>query len=276
MKRLYLLVTLLLISSFSLFAQKKEKIKGSKFVTVSQVEVDKFDTLEILDDLEIFLILGDKPQIEIEADDNLHEILEKQLSGNKLILSTNKQASGAKKFVIRLTYTKNLKLIEVKNDAQLNALQELQVDNISIKNYDYSKSFLNVNTQTFTLILADKSRAELNLKADQATLELNRNANLKALVTTSNLKADLYSKATAVIEGDVNKGKIRMDGDSNFTGKNLTFVSLDVSTESFAKAAINVQDALTISAIGKSQLEIYGAPNYTIKKFADKATLYKK
>lgn len=276
MKKLYLLVTLLMFSSLSLFAQKKEKIKGSKFVTVSQVEVDKFDTVEILDDLEVYLILGDAPQIEIEADDNLHEILDKHVSGNKLILSTNKQPSGAKKFVIRLTYTKDLKLIEVKNDAQLNALQELQVDNISIKNYDYSKSFLNVNTQTFTLILADKSKAELNLKSDNASVELNRNANLKALITSTNLKADLYGKSTAVIEGDVSKGKIRMDGDSNFTGKNLTFVNLDISTESFAKAVINVQESLTLSAIGKSQLEIYGAPNYTIKKFADKAILYKK
>ena len=276
MRRLYILLTIIILSNVCAFAQKKEKIKGSKFVTISQVDIENFDTLEVLDDLEVYLVLGEKNQIEIEADDNLHDILNRNLSGNKLTLSTNKQATGAKKFQVRVIYTQSLKLIEVKNDAQINALLDLQVPNVTIKNFDYSKSFLNVNSPTFTLILADKSKAELNLKTENASLELNRNGNLKALITANSLKIDMYAKASATIEGDVDKGKIRLEGDANFTGKNLTFNNLELATESFAKASVLTTGTLNISAIGKSEIEIYGAPSYNIKKFADKATLYKK
>lgn len=276
MRRLYILLTIIILSNVCAFAQKKEKIKGSKFVTISQVDIENFDTLEVLDDLEVYLVLGEKNQIEIEADDNLHDILNRNLSGNKLTLSTNKQATGAKKFQVRVIYTQSLKLIEVKNDAQINALLDLQVPNVTVKNFDYSKSFLNVNSPTFTLILADKSKAELNLKTENASLELNRNGNLKALITANSLKIDMYAKASATIEGDVDKGKIRLEGDANFTGKNLTFNNLELATESFAKASVLTTGTLNISAIGKSEIEIYGAPSYNIKKFADKAILYKK
>ena len=257
-------------------AQKKEKIKGSKFITVSQHDVDDFDTIEILDDLEIYLIASDKPQVEIEADDNLHDIVEKKVVGNRLVLSTKQEATGAKKFQIRVLYTPNLKLVEVKDDSQLNALQHMELPNITVKNFDNSKSFLNVKSQTFTLILTDKSKAELNFSGENASLELNKNVSIKALITSNMFKLDMYQKASATIEGDVAKGKIRLDNDATYKGKNMTFVNLDVLTETNSKAVVTVKESINISASGKSEIEIYGAPTFTIKQFAGKATLYKK
>lgn len=274
--KIHLILTFLILFIGTAQAQKKEKIKGSKFITVSQHDVNDFDTIEILDDLEIHLIASDKPQIEIEADDNLHDIVERNVVGNRLVLSTKQEATGAKKFQIRVLYTSSLKLIEVKNDAQLNALQNLELPNVTIKNFDNSKSFLNVKSPTFTLILTDKSKAELNFSGDNASLELNKNASIKALITSNMFKLDMYQKASAAIEGDVAKGKVRLDNDATYKGKNMTFVTLDVLTETSSRAIVTVKESITISASGKSEIEIYGAPTYTLKQFTDKATLYKK
>lgn len=275
MRKLYFILFALVITSVS-FAQKKEKIKGSKIVTVTQKEVEPFENLEIDDNLEIFIIKGDKQSIEIEADDNLHEVLKHEMVGNSLHLSSTKEVTGAKKFSVRVTYTDNLKLITVKSEAQLNSLADLQGDNITVKNYDYSKSYLNVKATHFTLIMNDKSKAELNAKSESVTVELSKNAEIKALVTTQNLKLDMYQKTTANVEGDAAMAKIRLDNNSNLTGKKLIATDMELIAESYSNVSVNATKTISITATGKSEIQLLGAPKINMINFADNATLYKK
>jgi len=275
MKKLYFLLLTLIVTSV-VFAQKKEKIKGSKIVTVTQKEVEPFQNLEIEDNLEIFIIKGDKQSIEIEADDNLHDVMKSDMVGSTLRLSTLKEVSGAKKFSIRVTYTNDLKLISVKGEAQLNSLADLQGENITVKNYDYSKSYLNVKASHFTLIMNDKSKAELNSKSESVTLELSKNAELKALVATQNLKADLYQKTEASIEGDAATAKIRLDNNANLTAKKLTVGELELIAESYTNANVNASKNIKITATGKSEIQLFGNPKIEMVNFTDNAILYKK
>jgi cobalamin-dependent methionine synthase I len=89
MKKISILIFTLLFTTFT-FAQKKEKVKGSKIVTVEKVEVAAFTELEIEDNLEVFLVKGDKNSIEVETDENLHTAINHQTYGNSLRLNTNK------------------------------------------------------------------------------------------------------------------------------------------------------------------------------------------
>ncbi|ESU22774.1 hypothetical protein FEDK69T_20350 [Flavobacterium enshiense DK69] len=275
MKKLYFLLIVLALTSVS-FAQKKEKIKGSKIVTVTQKEVEPFESLEIEDNLEIFIIKGEKQGIEIEADDNLHDALKYEMVGNALRLSSSKEVTGAKKFSVRVTYTDNLKLITVKQEAQLNSLADLQLKEITVKNYDYSKSYLNVKSNHFTLLMNDKSKAELNLKSESATLELSKNAELKALVNAQNLKLDLYQKTSANVEGEAAKAKIRLDNNSTLTAKKLAASDMELTAESYTTANVNAIKNISISATGKSEIQLYGTPKVNMINFTDNATLYKK
>lgn len=275
MKKIYFLLLASLIA-FGATAQKKEKIKGSKIVTVTQKEVEAFDNLEIDDNLEIFIIKGDKQSLEIEADDNLHDVLKYEMVGPTLKLSALKDVTGAKKFSVRVTYTDNLKLITVRSEAQLNSLADLQLENITVKNYDYSKSYLNVKSANFTLLMNDKSKAELNVKSESATLELSKNAELKALVTTQNLKMDLYQKTSATVEGDVAQAKIRLDNNSNLSAKKLTVADMELVAESYTNAIVNAAKTISITATGKSEIQLFGSPKVNMINFADNATLYKK
>ena len=49
----FLFVTLLLVTNVSL-AQKKEKIKGSKIVTVALKEINSFENIEVSDNFRTF------------------------------------------------------------------------------------------------------------------------------------------------------------------------------------------------------------------------------
>ena len=275
MKKHYFLLIALVITAVS-FAQKKEKIKGSKIVTVTQKDVEPFQNLEINDNLEIFIIKGDKQSIEIEADDNLHDVLKYEMNGNTLQLSSTKEVTGAKKFSVRVTYTNDLKLITVRSEAQLNSLADLQGDNITVKNYDYSKSYLNVKATYFTLIMNDRSKAELNAKSESVTVELSKNAEIKALVTTQNLKMDLYQKTTATIEGDAALAIFIAFYNANLTSKKLNAVEMELVAEAYTNVSVNATKNISITATGKTEIQLFGAPKINMVNFADNATLYKK
>lgn len=274
-KKISFLLTLLLFTSL-VVAQKKEKIKGSKIVTVSVKEIPVFENIEINDNFEVFLVKSEKPSFEIEADDNLHDIISYEVKAGTLKVTSLREVTGEKKFAIRINYTSELKLITAKNESSIHALADLELDNITIKNYDNSRAFLNVKANYFALILNDKAEAEINIKADNTSIELSKNADLKALLTSKELKLDMYQKSQATIEGNVNNAKIRLDNDIVLTAKKLVIADLELTIENYAKCYINVTDELALIASGKSEIELLGNSKIEISKFTNNATLYKK
>jgi len=275
MNKLLTISFLVLLTTLS-FAQQKEKVKGSKIVTVVQKEIGEFDSVEIEDNLEIFLIKGDKCSVEIEADDNVQEFIAYEVQGKTLYLSTSRQITGTKKLSVRVTYTDNFNLLLAKDDANVTALAELGLTNFTFKMYGSSKLYANANVTTFTLMLDDKAKAELNLKSEDATIEMSKFAQLKALISATQMKFDMYQKTKAVIEGDVINFKLRLDNDANFVGAKLTSKNAELLTEGFAECSINVASKLVLDAKGKTDTKIYGNQIIEVKNFLDSAVLSKK
>ena len=265
----------LFVSTFAL-AQKNEKIKGSKIVTIEQKEIGGFDSLEVGDNIEVYLDRGEKSELKIEADDNLHDIINIDLSSNTLRINTSKKAVSYKKLIVRITYTNELKRITAKNEATLNAIQEIQLNEITFKAFDDSKLNLNVNSKDFTLQTDNNSKTELNLKSEKAIIELSKNSTLKALITSTELNCDLYQKSKANLEGDAANAVIRLDNNAEFTGNNLVIKTAELIAEGYSHCNINANTSLSIDASGNSDIKIYGEQKVEIKRFMDNASLNKK
>lgn len=275
MKNIYILFVSLLVATTAM-AQRKEKIKGSKIVTVTQKEVPVFENLEVEDNIEIFLVKGNVQGIEIEADDNLHDIISSEIYGSTLKLSTTKDVSSSKKLSVRVTYTDELKMVTGKHESIINALAELSLENITVKNLDYSKSYLNVKSINFSLSLNDKAKAEINVKAETTSLDLSKNASLKALIASPMVKLDMYQKTTAEIEGDAADAKIRLDNNATLSAKKFTAKNMELVTESYTSCTVTASENITIAASGKSEIQLLGKPKVSVQNFADSAVIYKK
>jgi len=275
MKNILLLFTIL-FSATIVSAQKKEKIKGSNIVTVENKEIGDFENIEVSDNLEIFLFKGDKSAIEVEADDNLHSEIEFKLTGNTLFIKTLKEISSSKKTSVRVTYTDQFKMLIARDQSKITSLSDLNLSEFTFKCYNDSKLFLNANVAKFTLITNDKSKVELNLKSEDAVLELSKNSNVKALITSSKLKCDMYQKTVAVLEGDVNELKLRMDNSSSFTGKNLTTKNAIAILEGSSMGILNVTTLASLELLGKTECYLYGDSPVELKQFKDQAILFKK
>lgn len=259
------------------FAQKKEKVKGSKIVKLEQKQVDEFESLEVEDNLEIFLIKGNECGIEIEADDNLIEYIEYKLTGKNLRISTSRDISSYKKLSVRVTYTDKFNLVTAKDETNLTALSDVVLDNVTFKSYDYAKLFLNAKTKNFTLMANDRSKVELNLKSEKTAIDLSKSAYVKALISSGEMKFDMYQKASAEVEGDVLDLKLRLDNNTDFTGRKLTAKNALVEVSGYAKTNINISNIATLDASGNGEIELYGEPiKIEIKRFTDSAILRKK
>ena len=275
MKNILLLFAIIFTSTI-VSAQKKEKIKGSNIVTVENKDIGEFENIEVSDNLEIFLFKGDKSAIEVEADDNLHTEIEFKMTGNTLFIKTIKDITSAKKTSVRVTYTDQFKMLIARDKSKITSLSDLNLSEFTFKCYNDSKLFLNANVTKFTLITNDKSKVELNLKSEDAVLELSKNSNIKALITSSKLKCDMYQKSTAVLEGDVNELRLRMDNSASFTGKNLTSKTATVVLDGTSQGIINVATSANLELSGKSELYLYGDAVVEIKVFKDEAMIFKK
>lgn len=272
----YTFLLLFILSTTLAMAQKKEKIKGSKTVTTEQRKIGNFDTLEVEDNLEVYLEKSEETALKIEADDNLHDIIKIELRDNVLHLYTSKEATQYKKLIVKLSYTADLNLVIANKKSQINAIQEINLEDITIKAFDNSRLFLNVNSTNFLLQADDDTKMEINLKSEKAKIELSKNANLKALVTTVDLGFDLYQKSEANIEGDATNAIIRMENNSNFNGKKLSIKNVDLTAESSSSCSINTLTSIIINAGDKSSIQLYGNPKIEITKFSEEAKLFKK
>lgn len=274
MKKYTLLFIAVLCTSIS-FGQKRAKISGSKVVTTEQKEIGVFENLEVEDNLEVFLVKGDKCGLEINADENLHKEINISLNGNTLRLTTAKEIVSFKKLSVTITYTNDFKMLIAKHASSITALADLQLDNITIKCFDFSKIFVNVKSKSFTLMANDKSKIELNLLSEETTIELSKNAQIKALLASGKLKFDMYQKSIAVVEGDIPEMKLRIDNSAIFTGKNLTVKNAEIICETSSVLAVNVSGKAIIEASGKSEIQFYGDGKVELKKFADNAVIKK-
>jgi hypothetical protein len=272
----YTAIIFLILFTTVLFAQKKEKIRGSKKVITEQKEISDFRILEIGDNLEVYLEKGEKPELKIEADNNLTDIISITHTDSTLSIYTSKEAFKYKKLTIHLTYTNDLISVTSKNKSVVNAIKELQLESIHFKSLDDSKLFLNVKTKDFQLESNNKSKTELNLKAERTKIKLNHNASLKSLIITSDFECDFRQKSVGRIEGNATNGLMKLNDNSSLTASKFTIKNLDITTTASSVCSVNAETIICVNATQKSEIEIYGSPTFEIIKFADEAKLIKK
>ncbi|MFD1063504.1 GIN domain-containing protein [Winogradskyella litorisediminis] len=274
-KYTYSLIFLLGIIAFA-NAQSKEKIKGDRNVTIKQTYLDSFHTLDIKDDFEVQLVYNSKPSVEIEADDNLHEIIDLDMVSGVLTISTQRRIASKKKLVITVNYSDELSNISLYDSAEIRSLTSLELGDVSLTVKDNSRAYLNLKSSTFKFSATEKTKSRLNITADSSSFSLSDNSKLDALVKGISSKFDLYQSSDATIEGDTEDVALRLDNSSNFVGKNYSVKNADVLIESTSDISLNVEMFLVLKASGNTETYIYGEPKIELEIFTDTAKLQKK
>lgn len=274
MKQLFFVVFLSLFVNIN--AQSTDKIKGSKIVTIEQREIETFTALEVEEDFEVMLIKGSKPAVEVEADDNLHEVITATVVGGILYIRKTMKITSAKKIGIRVTFTDDLKIINGRAKSKITALATIELAELQVNGFESSQLFLNVKVPVFSLNANDKTVVELNLKADNTKIVLDKNAEMKALINSRDIDFDMYQKTEATIEGDCENLHVRMDNNAKFIGQNLVSKNVEIMAEMNSKTAVQHLENANVEASGEAEIYFYGAGKINLTKFADEAVIFKK
>jgi len=276
----WVLTLCIAITASTSFAQ--EKVKGNKIVTTVQTMIDDFNTITFGEKFEIELIQSDAASVEIETDENLHEIIQFSVKDSVLSFSTLAKIQSSKRLNIVVNITKSLRYIEINEDAELSAANTLKNDSLELKINDYAKAFLNIKNKNFTLTNNNKSnfgfssKSKLNIESDKVNIELNENSKTEALIETDSLKLYMYQSAFTKIEGEIEHLDLTAINSSNFSAKNLTVNTCNLTTEDSSDATVHVLRDLTLNTSGSSEVYLYGNPKITINAFKNTATLHKK
>lgn len=258
------------------YTQNIDKIKGNRNVTVKQTYVHDFSSITIGNDFKIELIYNSKPSVEIETDNNLHEVIEFQVVDGVLTLKTNKRITSKKELKITVNYGDQLSDIIVKNKAEVRSLTSMELGNTSLRVEDNARAYLNIKAKDFKFVATGKSKTRLNINADSTVVELSDDCKLEALINSTNSSFDLYQRANATIEGEAQNATLRIDNSSRFFGSNFTVNTCQLVVEGSSDVTLEVKEQFTIEASGNSETFLYGQPSITVTKLGGTAKLQKK
>lgn len=267
---------LLLVLGFSTLVFSQDKVKGSRNVILNETALEPFNKILLSERFDVILVESNSPAVEIEADDNLHEYIKFQVVDSVLSFNTTARIVSSKKLEIKVRFTQELKEIELKENAEISALDKVQNDELLLKTHDNSRAYLNVTSPTFNFISNDKSKSRLNIQSQQVTLELNDNSNLEALIVSDSLKATLYMHSKATLEGDANTLDINTISSSDFIGKNLAVKTCTLNAEDTSDVEVNVLETITVNLSGNSDAILYGNAKVNLETFTGSSTLQKK
>ncbi|MEM1001587.1 MAG: DUF2807 domain-containing protein [Bacteroidota bacterium] len=274
LKPIFLLIAFCL--QIGLTAQTTEKIKGSRNVTIEQTYIDDFEVISVGDDFNIDLIYNSKPSVEIETDDNLHEVIKFEVVDGVLSFKALKKITSKKALKITVNYGNALNKIEVKNTAEIRSLTSMELGPVNITVLDNSRAYLNIKATDFQFKAGGRSKTRLNINSETAVVELSDDSKLDALINSKTTKFDLYQRTDATIEGEADTSNIRIDNSSNFLGNNFTVKECSLLIEGSSDATIEVLDKFTIDASGNTETFLYGEPSITVSKLSGSAKLQKK
>jgi hypothetical protein len=276
MNKLVFALLLLIGGTVAGHAQVKEKIKGNRDVTIKQTYINDFESLIVNGDFDIEIVFNSKPSVEIEADSNLHDVINFEVVKGALTFNASKRITTKKKLLITINYGTLLNTIEINDGSEIRSLTSMELGDVSLKTTGNSRAYLNIKASSFQFSASGKSKSRLNLAADSTAFVLSDDSQLDALLNSKVSKFDIYQRAGVTIEGDANTCDIRIDNSGNFYGKNYTIKNGSLIIEGNSDATLLMTEFFTIEASGSTETYLYGEPKITLNKLSDSAKLQKK
>lgn len=276
MKRYFLVLTLAFFASIKTHAQNLEKVKGNRQVTIVNTQIDGFHTIALDEDFEIDLIYNKIPSIEIETDENLHEIIDFMVRDSVLYFNKLKRITSKKRLHIKVSYNDLLQHIEVTDNAEIHGLTPLHLYNATLKTSGSSKVGLTIKTDNFNFESIDKAKVKLNVTADTCLVNMRGSGKLEALINAPKVNASIFERANATIEGNCDTADLELDNNASLNGKNFTMNSCNVICNISSDAYLEVIKDITIDANGSSAIYLYQNPKIIINSMTDTSKLQKK
>ena len=277
MKKILALMMLLSISLA--YGQKKGKIKGNREVITRVYTVPPF--LRVETDEEIILTLKKTPdttQIQLRADENLHEVLKWDVNDGTLKLWLSKKIISKKKFEITLYVSDKFQGIVLHNYAKVLTDEKIRLERLYVELHDRSRVDGGFTVHdTVGIRLTDNARLHTDLEAASVRAVLDKDATWEGVVFAKELEVSMSQSADLRLKGNVKHLKINGADRAEFDGRKLD-IKNDADIRMTGKAVARIHgksaDRLRIRLDGSTTLTISGNfEHFQVEQFQDNAAL---
>lgn len=200
------------------------RVQLSENITTETKKVQEFDKIYATDDFIVNVNFSDsETSLRIEANQNLHELIQVKVENGQLKLSTKSYSSSRKSASERLiahVTVPNLVSIAGSGDAEYYLLDPL--------------------------------------RAKKLNLNLNDDAILKGKIHIEQLTVNLDSDAELSLKGSANNMSVKADSDSVIDGYDFSVDNLDIKLNGDSEAELTVNETIDITARGDSEFTYKG------------------
>jgi len=225
---------LTLIASAVFGQSRNNHIKLSHEITTEVKNITGFDKIDVSEDFEVFIRFSDKEEsVKIEANENLHDLIQVEKEGETLKIYTKDYScgmngGGADEKLVAYITAKNLS--EIKGD-----------EDVTIK-------------------LEDK------LSTDKLTIFLEEDCTLKGHIEVENLFVGLDEDSVLELKGSAQKMDVKANEDSVIKSFDFTAGDLNIVLRDESEAELTVTGAIKLRASGESSFHYRGDGNFVSKR----------
>lgn len=271
-----ILVLVLTIFSFNSFAQKKPKIQGDKdVVTTTNSLLKGFNAVEIDDALKVTLNQSSENKYTLTTDKNLQDIIKFSVNDSVLKIYTTNKITSSKKLEISLSFI-NLEHITLKNDAEIEGIGVFEAKVFYLNVYNSSEFELDVKAEDVIVTMQRKAKGKLKAHSTNTTIVMNDKTDLEAILSADKTTVTLTKSAKLELEGDSEMVAFSLKDSSVLDAKEMRAKSADLYTSNNSDVYVYASKNLELYAKGKSNIYVYGNPKIEVKGLTDKSKIIKK
>ena len=255
-------------------AQRKPKIKGNKDVVEVREDLPPYHSIEINDDLEIFLQKSITPGYRITADDNLINILKFEVVDSVLQISSFYNITAKKQLDIEVGYNE-LRAIRL-NAGKVMAESVISTDEMTINTTGFSWADLQLSAAMASLTLDGNSKVILNIDADSLNVSLRDKVEANIYSVSKSQSLELWDNAILNLEGSTDTLQLYVKGNTKLRAHKLEANTIDMETSENVNSRIYALSKLQLSSSGRSRVYLFGEAEIEILQFLDSSELYKR
>lgn len=229
-----MLLTLFLTSAFG--QSKENRIRLSHKITTETKMITGFNKIDVSEDFQVIIRFSDKVEsVEIEANENLHDLIQVEKHGETLKIYTNSYSTAS-------------------NEFKTNAEEKLVA-------YITAKSLSEIRGDEDVEI-----KLENKLKVNDLTIYLDEDSTLEGQIEVDNLIVKLEEDSELEINGAAQKMKVKANEDSIIKSFDFVVNDLEIILKDESEAELTVNGNIDLLARGESSFHYKGNGNFTRKR----------
>lgn len=266
----------LIIFLISLSVSAQGKLKGNKEVTSQNRDISEFTKIEVIDNVDVFLVYNENQSVIVESDSNLQSSILTEVINGTLTIKTNSKIVRKKKLNIHIKVNRDLKEIYAYNNVKVISENSLIIDSLTVNAFDNSDFDLKLNSKLVYINGKRTSNYKLAVLCDEIFIRNEESSDMKAIIDTKYININVLDRASISMSGTSDDMAIESLGNSSFKGKNFQSKNAVVNASHTSDIYVNALDNLDVFAKNSSEVYIYSNPEIIIREFFDKASLHKK